>query len=202
MAAYDRTVTVTAPTAAVPGAAAASATATALSATTRDSLGKWLTAGAVTSGAMAATYVAFSAFVMPMLGRKDDAGFVDSMQRINVVIENPVFFAAFFGAMLAPAVAWWKLRKRGGDRTLLRWTAAAFALYTAGVLTTSGINVPLNEMLASKGDANPSGVRADFETTWNVWNGVRAVLSTAAFVCAAKAVRLNRRIRAFRRAGQ
>ncbi|WP_436771788.1 DUF1772 domain-containing protein [Yinghuangia sp. YIM S09857] len=192
MAAYDRTATVTA--ASPDPAASAPAPAS-----NRDPLGKWLVAGAVSNGAVAATYIVFSVYVMPMLGDKDDADFVDSMQRINAGIENPVFFLAFLGAMAAPAVAWWKLRKRGGDRTLLTWTAAAFLLYTAGVLTTSGINVPLNGMLASKGDANPSGVRADFETTWNVWNGVRAVLSTAAFVCAAKAVRLHRRAVAYPR---
>lgn len=167
------------------------ATAT-LSADTKDRLGKWLTASAIANAAMAGTYVAFSTAVMPLLGRKDDAGFIDAMQQINVGIENPVFFAAFFGASILPAVAAWKLRKRGGG-TVMKWSFAAFALYSTTLLTTMGVNVPLNEMLASKGDANPSGVRADFETTWNIWNGVRAVLTTAAFVCSAKAVKLYRR---------
>ncbi|WP_331770008.1 DUF1772 domain-containing protein (plasmid) [Embleya sp. NBC_00888] len=95
-----------------------------------------------------------------------------------------------------PAIAARKLRKRGGGTTLMRWTLAALALYTTTVLTTSGINVPLNEALAAAGGTDPAKTRADFETTWNIWNGIRAVLSTAAAALAmAKAIRLHRRNR-------
>lgn len=162
---------------------------------TRDTVGRWLTAGAVANTLMAGTYVAFSAVVMPLLGTKDDAGFVHSMQQINTGIENPLFFTVFTAALAAPAIAAWKLRKRGGGTTLMRWTLAALALYTTTVLTTSGINVPLNEALAAAGSTDPTKTRADFETTWNIWNGIRAVLSTAAAVAMAKAIRLHRRNR-------
>ncbi|MGA4539898.1 DUF1772 domain-containing protein [Uniformispora flossi] len=174
-----------APTAAAGAAAAAK---------TRVWIGRWLVSSAIANGLMAGTYVLFSVWVMPMLGRKNDAGFVDSMQKINVQIENPLFFAAFFGAMAFPAIAAWKLRKTGGG-TAMKWAVAAFALYTTTVLTTSGINVPLNEMLASKGDANPAKARTDFEDVWNLWNGVRAVLTTAAFAAGIQAVRVFRRNR-------
>ncbi|MCF2526701.1 anthrone oxygenase family protein [Yinghuangia soli] len=180
--------------AAVDTTRTAAAAAAPLAPATRDRLGAWLTAGAVANGAMAATYVAFSVYVMPMLGRKDDAGFVHSMQQINVNIENPLFFAAFFGASVFPAVAAWKQRKKGGG-SAMKWAAAAAALYTAGVLTTMGINVPLNEALAAAGDTDPSAARADFEGTWNVWNAVRAVLSTAAFAASVQSLRLFRRNR-------
>ncbi|MFJ8746676.1 DUF1772 domain-containing protein [Embleya sp. NPDC127516] len=159
---------------------------------TRDTVGRWLTAGAVTNTLMAGTYVAFSTVVMPLLGTKDDADFVHSMQHINTNIENPLFFAVFTAALATPAIAAWKLRKRGGGSTY-RWAIAALALYTTTVLTTLGINVPLNEMLAGAGSVDPGKTRADFETTWNIWNGIRAVLSTAAAVAMVKAVRLHRR---------
>ncbi|GAA4980402.1 hypothetical protein GCM10023205_56810 [Yinghuangia aomiensis] len=174
-----------APTAAVGAAADAKS---------RVWIGRWLVSSAIANGLMAGTYVLFSVWVMPMLGRKNDAGFVDSMQKINVQIENPLFFAAFFGAMVFPAIAAWKQRKTGGG-TAMKWAVAAFALYTTTVLTTSGINVPLNEMLASKGDADPAKARADFEDVWNLWNGVRAVLTTAAFAAGIQAVRVFRRNR-------
>ncbi|MGW9208944.1 anthrone oxygenase family protein [Embleya sp. NPDC055664] len=161
---------------------------------TRDTVGRWLTAGAVANTLMAGTYVAFSAVVMPWLGTKDDAGFVTTMQDINTGIENPLFFAVFTAAMVAPAVAAWKLRKLGGG-TAMKWALAALALYTTTVLTTSGINVPLNQMLARAGSADPTKTRTDFETTWNIWNGIRAALSTIAAYASVKAVRLHRRNR-------
>jgi uncharacterized membrane protein len=162
--------------------------------TTRDTVGRWITAGAVANVLMAGTYIAFSAVVMPMLGTKDDADFVHSMQQINTNIENPLFFAVFTAALVAPAVAAWRLRKLGGGTTY-RWVVAALALYTTTVLSTSGFNVPLNEMLADAGNADPGKTRADFETTWNAWNGVRAVLSTVAAGAMIHAIRLRRRNR-------
>ncbi|WP_406277681.1 DUF1772 domain-containing protein [Embleya sp. NBC_00896] len=185
MATINHTLTATAAT------AAASADTVAA---TRDTVRRWLTAGTVANGLMAGTYVAFTAVVMPMLSTKDDTGFVNSMQSINTGIENPLFFAVFFGALAAPAVAAWKLRKRGGGTTM-KWAIGALALYTTTVLTTSGINVPLNEMLASTGDADPTKARTDFETTWNIWNGIRALLTTGATLAMAKALRLHRRNR-------
>ncbi|MEU0938279.1 anthrone oxygenase family protein [Embleya sp. NPDC005971] len=164
--------------------------------TTRRTVGRWLTAGAVANTLMAGTYVAFSAVVMPWLGTKGDADFVHSMQQINTGIENPLFFTVFTAAMAAPAIAAWKLRGHAATATVMRWTLAALALYTTTVLTTSGINVPLNQALAHAGDVDPGKSRADFETTWNIWNGIRAALSTAAAVAMLKALRLHRRNRA------
>ncbi|MFI1581387.1 DUF1772 domain-containing protein [Embleya sp. NPDC020630] len=161
---------------------------------THTTVGRWLTAGAVTNTLMAGTYVAFSAVVMPWLGTKDDAGFVTTMQDINTGIENPLFFAVFTAAMAAPAVAAWKLRRLGGGAAM-KWALAALALYTTTVLTTSGVNVPLNQALAHAGSADPTKTRTDFETTWNIWNGIRAALSTIAAYASVKAVRLHRRNR-------
>ncbi|GCD99767.1 anthrone oxygenase family protein [Embleya hyalina] len=159
----------------------------------RSTAGRWLTAGAAANGLMAGTYVTFSAAVMPWLGTKGDADFVSTMQNINSGIENPLFFTVFTAAMAAPAIAAWKLRAH--SRTAMRWALVALALYTTTVLTTSGINVPLNQALAHAGTVDPAKSRADFETTWNIWNGIRAVLSTAAAVAMVKAVRLHRRSR-------
>src|SRR5690349_5189808 len=96
---------------------AAGSTATAR---THKTVGRWLTAGAVTNTLMAGTYVVFSAGVMPWLGTKSDADFVTTMQDINTGIENPLFFAVFTAAMAAPAIAAWKLRKLGGG-TAMKW---------------------------------------------------------------------------------
>jgi uncharacterized membrane protein len=164
----------------------------------RDPVATVLIASSVATGLIAGTYYAFACSVMPGLAKTDDATFIDVMQRINKVIENPVFFASFFGAFVLPAISVWQQRKLGRGPAL-RWTIAGLALYTAGLLTTMGINVPLNNTLAHAGDAhhiaNAAKVRSDFEGTWNTWNIFRAVTSTAAIACLGRALQLHRRSR-------
>lgn len=74
------------------------------------------------------------------------------------------------------------------------WIAAGLALYAIGLLTTMAVNVPLNNRLAAAGVpakiADPATVRARFEDTWNMWNIARALLSTGATVCLARALLL------------
>ncbi|WLQ34103.1 DUF1772 domain-containing protein [Streptomyces castrisilvae] len=140
-----------------------------------------LGAAAVTTGLTAGTFYAFSCAVMPALGRSDDRTFIAVMRDINDVIENPVFFAGFFGALLLTAVAAWQHRRSPGPRG---WIVAALVVYAVAFLLTSGVNVPLNNALADAGDparlADPATVRDRFEDAWNAWNTVRALLCTAA----------------------
>ncbi|THA72348.1 DUF1772 domain-containing protein [Streptomyces sp. A0958] len=140
-----------------------------------------LGAAAVTTGLMAGTFYVFSCAVMPALGRSDDRTFIEVMRNINDVMENPVFFAGFFGAPVLTAVAAWQHRRAPGPR---RWLLAALAVYTVAFLLTSGVSVPLNNALADAGDparlADPAAVRDRFEDAWSAWNTVRALLCTAA----------------------
>ncbi|MER6116696.1 anthrone oxygenase family protein [Streptomyces sp. NPDC001743] len=136
---------------------------------------------ALTTGLMAGTFYVFSCAVMPALGRSDDRTFIEVMQNINDVIENPLFFGGFFGALLLTAAAAWQQRRCPGPR---RWILAALAVYALAFLLTTGVNVPLNNALADAGDpariADPAAVRDRFEDAWVAWNAVRAVLCTAA----------------------
>lgn len=140
-----------------------------------------LGAAAVATGLMAGTFYVFSCAVMPALGRSDDRTFVEVMQNINDVIENPVFFAGFLGALFLTAAAAWQQRRSPVPR---RWILAALVVYAAAFLLTSGVNVPLNDELARAGNpariADPAAVRDRFEDAWVAWNAVRAVLCTAA----------------------
>lgn len=140
-----------------------------------------LGAAAVTTGLMAGSFYVFSCAVMPALGRSDDRTFIEVMRNINDVIENPVFFAGFFGALLLTAAAAWQQRRSPGPRG---WILAALAVYAVAFLITSGVNVPLNNALADAGDpariADPAAVRDRFEDAWVAWNIVRALLCTAA----------------------
>ncbi|MFD0023518.1 DUF1772 domain-containing protein [Streptomyces sp. NPDC058382] len=136
---------------------------------------------AVTTGLVAGTFYVFSCAVMPALGRSDDRTFIEVMQNINDVIENPVFFAGFLGALVLTAAAAWQQRRTPGPRGPL---VAALVVYTVAFLLTSGVSVPLNEALAHAGNpariADPASVRERFEDAWVAWNAVRAVLCTAA----------------------
>lgn len=142
-------------------------------------------AATVLTGLLAGTYYAYACSVMPALRRTGDRTFVEVMQSINVSIQNPVFFAAFFGAPAMTAVA---VGLHGSG-----WGVAALALNLAGLLVTIAANIPLNNALAAAADdpaaiADPAAVRGRFERAWNSWNTARTVLTLAALVCLGEAL--------------
>lgn len=59
---------------------------------------------AIGSGLMAGLFFTYSNSVMPALARMPPAQGTAAMNHINVVIQNPLFFAAFFGAALLSLV--------------------------------------------------------------------------------------------------
>ncbi len=151
-----------------------------------------LIAAMVTSGLAAGTYYAYACSVMLALRRVGDRTFIEVLQKINVAIQNPVFFLAFFGALVLTAIAVWQQRGStlGGA---LGWTIAALVLYSVSLLITMAANVPLNNELAAAGDpatiADPAAVRERFEHVWNSWNVARTLAATAALVCLGGALR-------------
>ena len=139
-----------------------------------------------TTGLVAGVFYAYAVSVNLGLAAQPDASYVATMQAINERIENPLFFASFFGAVLflLAALAAHFPRPRSGRFWLV---TLACALYIGGgFLLTVFVNVPLNEQLARvAANASPgelAGARAAYEGPWNFWNGVRAVLSSLAFV--------------------
>ncbi|MEU7582743.1 DUF1772 domain-containing protein [Streptomyces sp. NPDC041068] len=151
------------------------------------SQGRCTAAGAVLGvatlamGLISGAFYVFACAVMPGLARSDDRVYIEVVQHINDVIQNPVFFASFFGALLFTAASAWQLR-----RTPLRWwVLAALLVYAAAFVLTSGANVPLNDELMKSGDpariADPAAVRGRFEDAWVAWNVTRTALCTVAF---------------------
>jgi uncharacterized membrane protein len=136
---------------------------------------------------MAGVYFAFSVSVNLGLAAQPDATYVATMNAINDRIENPLFFASFFGAALFPLVALaahYSRRPRSGRFWLI---ALACVLYIGGsFLPTIFVNVPMNEELARVASDVSAGelarARAAYEGPWNFWNGVRTVFSTLAFL--------------------
>jgi uncharacterized membrane protein len=127
-----------------------------------------LTARAL-SGLLAGLFFAFAVSVMPALHAMDDDTFTTVMNKINVVIVNPVFLVVFLGAPAASAaIVLWERSP---------WAVAGAALGIVTLIITFAFNIPLNDALAD------GGTRDAFENPWVVWNVVRTLTSTACLVC-------------------
>lgn len=143
-----------------------------------------LVAATLATGLIAGLFYAYAISVMPALARMDDRTVVETMQRINVVIINPLFMIAFLGTV-GFGLAATAVHLGGQHRTTLVWVAVALALNVVAFVVTVACNVPLNDQLAAAGApealTDPAAVRAQFENPWVRWNIIRAVLHTLAF---------------------
>ncbi len=111
-----------------------------------------LAGATLATGLMAGVFYAYAVSVNLGLAEQPDASYVATMQAINERIQNPAFFASFFGAVvfLLAALAAHYRRPRTGRFWLV---ALACALYIGGgFLLTVFANVPLNERLADVAD--------------------------------------------------
>ena len=141
---------------------------------------------AVGAGLVGGIFLAFSAFVMKALSQLPDEQGVAAMQRINVVVLNPLFLGLFVGTALiggicgAGAVLTW-----GSMRSAL--LLAAGALYAAGCFgVTAACHVPRNERLARlpPDSREAAAYWPVYLKEWVFWNHVRTIAATA---CAAAA---------------
>jgi uncharacterized membrane protein len=143
--------------------------------------------GAATVGGV---FFAFSSFVMKALAGLPTSQGVAAMQRINVVVLNPVFLGLFVGtAVLALALVTQSLLSWGAPRS--PWLVAAASLYLLGsVAVTGAFNVPRNERLAHLDPGSPEAAAywPGYVRSWTRWNHVRAVASVASAICAAVAL--------------
>jgi len=129
---------------------------------------------------MAGLFYAFSCSVNLGLARLPNAEYVSAMQSINRAIQNPVFFAAFFGApILLPLSVFLHYEQ---PLTMRFWfLLAATIIYLIGTfgVTIFG-NVPLNNTLdrfnlQSASEEEIAVQRDNFEGQWNNLNTVRTV---------------------------
>lgn len=158
----------------------------------RTTVGGVLVAATVAMGLITGVFYIYACNIMPSLSRSDDRVFIEVMQNIDDQIQNPVFFLSFMGALLLAAVAAWQSR-RSPHRW---WVFAALIAYALAFFVTVAANIPLNNELADASDpakiADPAAVREEFEDPWVAWNVVRALLSTLALACLARALLLYR----------
>lgn len=145
---------------------------------------------ATATALMAGIFFAFSCAVNLGLARLPDSQYVGAMQSINRRIQNPVFFAAFFGEpiLLPPSV----FLHYGQPLSMRFWfLLAATIIYLIGTFgVTMFGNVPLNNALdrfdlESAAEAEIALQRTNFETRWNNLNTIRTVSSTLAVILVA-----------------
>jgi uncharacterized membrane protein len=146
-----------------------------------------LTLGLATlsTGLVAGVFYAYSVSVDLGLAAQPDASYVATMQEINDRIQNPLFFASFFGAVLFVLAALVvHLPGRGSGRFPLIALASLLNI-VGGFRLTAIVKVPMNDRLAAIDPDAPARVlsqaRDAYEGPWNLWNGVRAVFSTLSF---------------------
>lgn len=148
-------------------------------------------------GLMAGLFFAYDVSVMPGLARTDDQTFVTVMQRINeVILQNPAFNAASFGAFVFTGIAAF-LEHRRSAGAAVRWILAALALYVVALAITMGVNVPLNDELVAAGDPSRAidivAIRNNFEGLWVATNMARTAACALALACLGQALLLHGR---------
>jgi uncharacterized membrane protein len=143
--------------------------------------------GAATVGGV---FFAFSTFVMKALAQLPASQGTAAMQRINVVVLNPLFLGVFAGtALLAAGCVVAAFVPWGGPQSLL--LLAAGVSYAAGSFgVTAVFNVPRNERLArmESTSAEAAAYWPVYVREWLLWNHVRTVASLVAAACAACAL--------------
>lgn len=144
----------------------------------------------VGAGIVGGVFFAFSTFVMKALAQLPAPQGIAAMQRINVVVLNPLFLGVFVGtAVLAGICVLVAFFPWGEPKSLLLLAAGLFyVLGSFGV--TVAFNVPRNERLARMGSesAESAAYWPIYTREWLFWNHVRAAASVVSAACAAAAL--------------
>ena len=134
---------------------------------------------------VAGLFFAWSVSITLGLLRVSDSEYVSVMQATNRAIQNPVFFAAFFGAPLFLIISTIIFYGDAARFPLLLAAALVFLTGTFG-LTIAG-NVPMNNALdrfdaATATDEEVLRQRNDFERRWTLFNHIRAAAATISLI--------------------
>jgi uncharacterized membrane protein len=137
-------------------------------------------AAIVGSGLVSGLLFAFSAVVMRALQELPPEAGMSTMQRVNVLIINPLFLLAFMGtSALCLAIA--VVGVRGASSQGALWLLAGASAYLLGPLgVTMAFNVPLNNRLASVAPNQASAEWPRYVAAWLRWNHVRTLLGALA----------------------
>ena len=142
------------------------------------------------AGIVGGVFFAFSTFVMKALIELPASHGIAAMQRINVVVLNPLFLGVFVGtAVLAGICIFAGFFPWGATRSMLL-LAAGLSYLVGSFGVTAAFNVPRNERLARM-DADSEEAAAYWPVyvrEWLFWNHVRTAASLVSAACAAGVV--------------
>lgn len=142
------------------------------------------------AGTVGGVFFAFSTFVMQALSQLPANQGVAAMQRINLVVLNPLFLGVFMGTALLAATCvvasffpWSALRS-----TLI--LAAGLLYLTGSFYVTRAFNVPRNKRLAriNAESSEAADYWPQYVREWSFWNHVRTVASLGSAACSAAAL--------------
>ena len=123
--------------------------------------------------------------VTPGIGQLDDLSYLQAFQKMNRSIENPLFFAVFFGSFLVGIAA--IFANKGVSPELFRLVVVAIGIYFVGVVVVTIFgNVPLNQILdkTDLGNSSAEGLsklRERFENPWNRFHLIRVLSAMVSF---------------------
>lgn len=147
---------------------------------------------AVGAGMVAGLLFAFSSFVMRALLEVPGGNGMIAMQRINVLIVNPLFLILFMGTAVASGIlVVHGVLERGEPGA--SWLVVGGLAYLLGVIgVTMVFNVPLNNALAPL--SGPSAVESwqRYVASWIRWNHVRTIAAIGAAVAISVALARSR----------
>ncbi|MDT0606870.1 DUF1772 domain-containing protein [Croceitalea rosinachiae] len=123
--------------------------------------------------------------ITPGIGQLEDLNYLRAFQKMNRSIENPLFFAVFFGSFFIGIAA--IFANKGVSPEHFRLVLVAVGIYFLGViLITVFGNVPLNQILDKADLANCSleelrSLRERFENPWNRFHIIRVITAMVSF---------------------
>lgn len=141
----------------------------------------------LSTGFMSGIFFTWTNAVTPGIGQLDTLGYLKSLQSMNRVILNPLFYLAFgipVIALILSIIFGYKLM----PSTVFRLVVLAGVIYIGGAfLVTLWGNIPLNNILdaadlSAIGQDDAETLRAKVEVSWNNFNLIRTVSSFVAFV--------------------
>ncbi|MES2951982.1 MAG: anthrone oxygenase family protein [Pseudomonadota bacterium] len=142
------------------------------------------------AGTIGGVFFAFSSFVMKALAQLPASQGIAAMQRINVVVLNPMFLGVFIGtALLALTCVVLSFLPWSAPRSPL--LLASGLLYVVGsFLVAVAFNVPRNDRLAGFDAQSPEAAAywPTYVLEWTRWNHVRTAASIASAACVAGAL--------------
>lgn len=131
---------------------------------------------------MAGLLFAFLNAVMRALAQLPPSAGMEAMQRINVLIVNPLFLLIFMGTAIgAVALVVGAAPFRSPAQRLLLGGSLCYLIGVIGV--TAVFNIPLNNGLAGASASAAADVWPQYVSAWLLWNHIRTGFAVAAVAC-------------------